>query len=562
MPRPEQVMAPLANVREPVVSWDSTSTVSKWKLGAQPWPRPDEHDPSLALAPAQFEVRSATDAGCTAGRCGVLTRVWCWSCMQDYLDVLVKTMRESGSHAEREELMNSAVSGAFRLSHSQRVFREVLQHVDQHMTSLEKRLDEDRHDITIRRAYLEQRDVENKETYEELRSAALREHQRELDERRQSLSAKVEVERQEAATLQQECKTLSDLRDRLERQGADQRALESQKVAELQSELDAAQQEVAALANQRDQEREISGILRKEQAEAMEKVDEAFADTREEWAVFEAKRDVHDAAMQAGEARVADLRMRHQQLTALADDGGFYLEELASSNDDLEAEFVRLMEQGPAGSEWYPVAVEVQVSAREAAALSREAVQAKLVQDMARLMQVPRSKLVVLRVVREEELPPPAPGTVTHAFHIMLDEGIYLGYQSPVAGARFLIWQMDAFNKAAAAAGDPAGIHCRFLEYEEASASCRLPPVPTNFTGHGYEAVGEPAYIHLVIDDDYDMLQEADAELQMGYKEKLLLDVARVAELAVPECWRLRVVSLEAGSIVARVEICKVYKHS
>lgn len=58
MPRPEQVMAPLASVREPVVSWGSTSTVSKWKLGAQPWPMPDDTiKAGLGLEPAQFEVR-------------------------------------------------------------------------------------------------------------------------------------------------------------------------------------------------------------------------------------------------------------------------------------------------------------------------------------------------------------------------------------------------------------------------------------------------------------------------------------------------------------------------
>ena len=70
-------------------------------------------------------------------------------CVQEYVDVLMKTMRETESHAERQELMNSAVSGAFRLSHSQRVFREILERVDEHMTTLEQRLVADRHDLTV-----------------------------------------------------------------------------------------------------------------------------------------------------------------------------------------------------------------------------------------------------------------------------------------------------------------------------------------------------------------------------------------------------------------------------
>ena len=69
-------------------------------------------------------------------------------------------------------------------------------------------------------------------------------------------------------------------------------------MAELQDELDAVQKDVAALANQRDQQREISAILRNEHAEEMAKVDEAYADTRELWAVFEPKRQAHEAAVQ------------------------------------------------------------------------------------------------------------------------------------------------------------------------------------------------------------------------------------------------------------------------
>ena len=67
MPRPEQVMAPLASVREPVVSWDSTSTVSKWKLGEQAWPFPDENTEGLDLQTSKFEVcGTATPEHCTA----------------------------------------------------------------------------------------------------------------------------------------------------------------------------------------------------------------------------------------------------------------------------------------------------------------------------------------------------------------------------------------------------------------------------------------------------------------------------------------------------------------
>ena len=52
MPKPEQVMEPMATIREPVVSWDSTMTVSKWKLGAQPWPMPEAAE-GLTLEPSQ-----------------------------------------------------------------------------------------------------------------------------------------------------------------------------------------------------------------------------------------------------------------------------------------------------------------------------------------------------------------------------------------------------------------------------------------------------------------------------------------------------------------------------
>ena len=37
--------------------------------------------------------------------------------------------------------------------------------------------------------------------------------------------------------------------------------------------------------------------------------------------------------------------------------------------------------------------------------------------------------VVVLKVVPESELPPQTPGTRTYAYHMVLDEGIYMGYQ-------------------------------------------------------------------------------------------------------------------------------------
>lgn len=44
-------------------------------------------------------------------------------------------------------------------------------------------------------------------------------------------------------------------------------------------------------------------------------------------------------------------------------------------------------------------------------------------------------------------------------------------------------------------------LRCRFLEYEEAAASSLLPPVPTEV---GAQLAVDPAFIHLVIDDDFE----------------------------------------------------------
>lgn len=42
-------------------------------------------------------------------------------------------------------------------------------------------------------------------------------------------------------------------------------------------------------------------------------------------------------------------------------------------------------------------------------------------------------------------------------------------------------------------------------------------------------------------------LLQAPAFLQDGYKEKLVLDMAQVAQLSLPDSWRLRIVSLEVS---------------
>lgn len=208
----------MASVREPIVSWDSTMTVSKWKLGTQAWPMPEEHQ-GLTLEASHFE---------------------------EYLDVLTKTMRETRSHAEREMLMNSAVSGAFRLSHSQRVLRDVLERIDAQMTKLEGHLAEDKHNLALRRAYLEDQQVQNREQYERKRQENSQQYQTEIEETTHHFTKLMEAEREEAARLSSDNAELSQQQERLEREVNAKRREETPMVEEAVARLEEMQGQVAA----------------------------------------------------------------------------------------------------------------------------------------------------------------------------------------------------------------------------------------------------------------------------------------------------------------------------
>jgi hypothetical protein len=181
--------------------------------------------------------------------------------------------------------------------------------------------------------------------------------------------------------------------------------------------------------------------------------------------------------MREGGERVATLSRQQQQLRELVDSGGKYLEELQGANEDLEAEFVRVMRRGPAGDEWYPVVIEVYVVYLKDTKNSVHSIHAKLITDLAIMLQVDRYKLKVHKVLDAKDvlkrgmlimgtrIQEVHPDTLVAGFHLLLDEGIYLGYQSPVAGARFLVWQMDLFNKAAKEKDDPSQILSRLLPH-------------------------------------------------------------------------------------------------
>ena len=70
------------------------------------------------------------------------------------------------------------------------------------------------------------------------------------------------------------------------------------------------------------------------------------------------------------------------------------------------------------------------------------------------MLRVEVEQVIVLKVLspsemeqeqeQEEEAAPLPPNTYTTAFHILLDDGIYLGRKSPAAAARFLMAQVRA----------------------------------------------------------------------------------------------------------------------
>lgn len=451
MPRPELVTVPTAQVREPVVSWGSTSTVSKWKVGsAQPWPLPpDAEEPGLR--PGQFE---------------------------EYMDVLVRTMRDTHSPVERETLKNTAVSGALgRLSHPQRILRDVLERVDQQMTALEQLMHEDEQNIAVRRAQLHMRLERDRATYEQQRSEREQQHLLRMQHTESELRALVQVEQAAGALVQADIEELQRQHEQLELMVARKTEFETRTAEELRVELKETQRMIAQAANERDEQRELYAILREEQAREIADVDTKYADIREQWSAFETKREEHETIMREGGERVATLSRQQQQLRELVDSGGKYLEELQGANEDLEAEFVRVMRRGPAGDEWYPVVIEVYVVYLKDTKNSVHSIHAKLITDLAIMLQVDRYKLKVHKVLDAKDvlkrgmlimgtrIQEVHPDTLVAGFHLLLDEGIYLGYQSPVAGARFLVWQMDLFNKAAKEKDDPSQILSRLLPH-------------------------------------------------------------------------------------------------
>ena len=361
MPKPELVLDPMSSIREPMVSWDSTSTVSKWKLGAQSWLMPEESQ-GLILEASQLE---------------------------EYLEVVTKTMRETCSHAERVVLINCVVSGAFRLSHHQRVMREVLERIDAHMTTLEREMVQDKQNLVLRRADLESRQIEHKEQHEHKVQELLHKNVKELEESKHRFEKLLEEEREQAVRLGSESAVLQQRQASLQQQVAAQHEQETTLMVEALARLEEAQRQVAAAANERDEQREMLAILREQHTATMEHADQAYAEIREKWTIFDASRRQHEAAVAESNVLLSELRTRQKDLRRLVDDGSTYVEQLDNSNNDLEAEFVRSMRRSPSGPEWYPVALDITVLAPKTSPLSSsESLQAKLITDIARILHV------------------------------------------------------------------------------------------------------------------------------------------------------------------------------
>lgn len=199
-----------------------------------------------------------------------------------YLDVLTKCMCETTSHAERKILMNSAVSGAFRLSHTQRVVREVLEKIDLQMTALERQLAEDRHNLTLRQAFLQSRQAENAQKAADDRAELVQQHMRTMNESKTQLLHLMDFERDVGVQRQHEIAEMQAHMDVLQQDATQKKQSERQALALLTARLDETQKIVAAAANERDEQREISGMLKDEHAAAMHTADEEYADIREE----------------------------------------------------------------------------------------------------------------------------------------------------------------------------------------------------------------------------------------------------------------------------------------
>ena len=177
--------------------------------------------------------------------------------------------------------------------------------------------------------------------------------------------------------------------------------------------------------------------------------------------------------------------------------------------------------------------------------------QAKMVADFARTLQVEHSKLVVLKVLPFEDA-----GTGGKAvFNIMLDDGVYLGNQSPVAAARFLVYLTENFNSAAAERGDDStSIVCRFLTVEEAAEAVIQAPIETTLS-RTTSTVAETACIEILLADFPDMRpMRTDLDRALGTAVQCQdTEAWRIVTLVLPE-------RSDASCTSVRAEIRKLVK--
>ena len=336
MPKPEQVLE--WPTSRPIVEWDSALTVSKWKIGTAT----QVATASLPEAPEQLELPLHQ--------------------FEMYVDVLARSMRETTSPAEREALKQATVSGAFRLSHAQRVFRDVLERVDRHMTALEDEIEADTRSLPDRRADILRRRQAAEEAFAEQKRTTAAQHELELEEHKQSLSAKLDTDRALLASIEPE---IASLRERIQnslQQAEDVQREDDALLEELRAELESAKTSLVTATAERDAQSEMLASVQDSQAREMLEVDEAYERVREAWAKWQPRVAEHSRVLAERQAGMDAMRAREDALRGEVSAGEQYLDDLVAGNDELEAEVVRSMRQSEDGAEWYAVVLDVQVT--------------------------------------------------------------------------------------------------------------------------------------------------------------------------------------------------------
>ncbi len=226
----------------------------------------------------------------------------------------------------------------------------------------------------------------------------------------------VQTEHDIEADLRADIAALAEQRQGLQRQIA----FKQQRVADSRQAAAEGEQQEADAVRARDSARAALSALRQEHEHTMQGIEANYRKIQHDFAQFEAARLAHTARMDTGNV---ELRASQRVLRERTDKAAAYFEELQSSNEDLEAELVRIMRHDPkAGAEWYAVVLEVTVRVRDAIALSAEQIHAKIITDFARLLQAETFKLqVVKRICDEAE-----DFTRRIAFHLLLDEELSL----------------------------------------------------------------------------------------------------------------------------------------